>query len=60
MRTAGVNFPEQVLSALRDDRLVIFAGAGVSMGEPANLPKLSMRQLAKIVALGTGQSPDDT
>ena len=54
MRIAGVNFPEQVLSALRDDRLVVFAGAGVSMGEPANLP--DFRQLAKIVARGTGQS----
>ncbi len=55
MRIARVDFPEQVLSALRDDRLVVFAGAGVSMGEPANLPKF--RGLAEIVARGTGQSP---
>ena len=52
MRIAGVDFPEQVLSALRDDRLVMFAGAGVSMGEPANLP--NFRDLASKVAQGTG------
>ena len=54
MRISGVDFPEQMLSALRDDRLVVFAGAGVSMGDPANLP--NFRQLAEIVARGTGQS----
>ncbi len=53
MKIADVNFPEQVLSALRDDRLVIFAGAGVSMGEPANLPDFD--GLARTVAHGTGQ-----
>jgi len=50
---ACVDFPEQVLSALRDNRLVIFAGAGVSMGQPANLPSFS--QLASAVAQGTGR-----
>ena len=55
MRIAGVNFPEQVLSALRDDRLVIFAGAGVSMGEPANLP--SFDALVADIANGTGKGP---
>ena len=54
MRIAGVNFPEPLLSALRDGRLVVFAGAGVSMGPPAKLP--SFRRLAEQVAEGTGQS----
>ena len=30
--------PEEVLSALQDSRLVVFAGAGVSMSPPAGLP----------------------
>lgn len=42
----------QVLDAIRDDRLVVFAGAGVSMGPPANLPDFD--KLAKDIAAGTG------
>jgi len=33
-----VNLPEEVLSALEDGRLVVFAGAGVSMSPPASFP----------------------
>ena len=33
-----VNMPEEVLSALEDGRLVVFAGAGVSMSPPASFP----------------------
>ena len=54
MKIAGVDFPEPLLNALRDGRLVIFAGAGVSMGPPAGLP--DFRRLAEQVAQGTGQS----
>ena len=54
MRISGVDFPEPLLNALRSKRLVVFAGAGVSMGPPASLP--SFRRLAKQVAEGTGQS----
>ena len=54
MRIGGVNFPEALLKALRDGRLVVFAGAGVSMGPPANLP--DFRELARQVAEGTGLS----
>ena len=43
-----------MLKAIRDDRLVVFAGAGVSMGPPAGLP--DFRGLAEQVAEGTGQS----
>lgn len=57
MRFAGIEFPEPLLSALRDDRLVVFAGAGVSMGEPANLP--SFRQLANAIASGTNESLEE-
>ena len=54
MRIGGVDFPEPLLNALRDGRLVVFAGAGVSMGPPANLP--DFRELARQVAEGTGLS----
>ena len=57
MKIAGVEFPNLLLNALRENRLVIFAGAGVSMGPPANLP--SFRRLAEQVADGTGQSIED-
>ena len=54
MKIKGVDFPEPLLNAFRDGRLVVFAGAGVSMGPPAGLP--SFRKLAEGVAEGTGQS----
>ena len=49
-----MEFPEHLLNALRDGRLVVFAGAGVSMGPPAGLP--DFRKLAEQVAEGTGES----
>ena len=52
MRIANtaIDFPEGLLAALRDGRLVVFAGAGVSMGAPAYLP--SFRELARRAADG--------
>ena len=41
-----------MVDALRDGRLVVFAGAGVSMGQPANLPNFDT--LARAIAQGTG------
>ena len=54
MRIAEINFPAPLLNALRDGKLVVFAGAGVSMGEPAYLP--SFKHLAKMIAKGTGKT----
>ena len=54
MKIQGVDFPEPLLNALRDGRLVVFAGAGVSMGPPAGLP--SFRKLAERVAEGISES----
>ena len=54
MKIAGIDFPIDLLNALRDDELVIFAGAGVSMGEPACLP--NFEHLAKMIAEGTGKT----
>lgn len=41
-----------ILDAIRDQKLVIFAGAGVSMGSPADLP--SFYKLAQSISNGTG------
>ena len=54
MKIAGIDFPGALLNALRDGELVVFAGAGVSMGEPACLP--SFKNLAKTIAKGTGKT----
>ena len=58
MRIAGIDFPEKLMHAMRDGRLVIFAGAGVSMGTPALLPNFS--KLADQIAEGTGESKRDS
>ena len=55
---AGVDFPETLIAALRDGRLVIFAGAGVSMGQPAGLP--DFEKLACRIAAGTDKSKEDS
>lgn len=46
-----IQIDNSILDAIRDDRLVIFAGAGVSMGPPANLPDFG--KLANDIAAGT-------
>ncbi len=51
MKIAGIDFPKPLLNALRNDELVVFAGAGVSMGKPANLPDFT--KLAKAIGHGT-------
>jgi hypothetical protein len=50
VRIRSVDFPERLLEAQENGSLVIFAGAGVSMGAPSNLP--SFTQLAKEIAEG--------
>lgn len=45
-----VDLPQALVAAQREGRLVIFAGAGVSMGPPANLP--SLKDLAVQIAGG--------
>lgn len=49
-RFGKIEFPEPVLSALAGDSLVVFAGAGVSMGPPSSLP--SFEQLSRRIAGG--------
>ena len=57
MKLSGIDFPKTLLDALSNDNLVIFAGAGVSMGEPANLP--NFRRLTEAIAEGTGETLKD-
>lgn len=52
-----IDFDDRIIDALRDNRLVIFAGAGVSMGHPSNLS--SFWTLANDIAQGTGFTPKD-
>ena len=53
MKIANIDFPKPLLNALRDGELVVFAGAGVSMGKPACLP--GFEDLANRIAQGTGK-----
>lgn len=56
MKISGLDFPPALIEALRTDKLVVFAGAGVSMPAPANLP--GFEDLAGAVAKGTGETRD--
>ena len=54
-RLGSIDFDDSILDALRDERLVIFAGAGVSVGPPSNLA--SFWKLTVDIAQGTGLAP---
>lgn len=54
-KLGNIEFDDGIIDALRDNRLVIFAGAGVSMGAPSNLS--SFWKLTYDIATGTGQEP---
>jgi hypothetical protein len=54
-KLGAIEFDDPILDALRDDRLVVFAGAGVSMGPPSNLA--SFWGLTCDIAQGTGLTP---
>ncbi|PWG60930.1 SIR2 family protein [Spiribacter halobius] len=57
MKLGVIDFPNEVVDALRDDRLVVLAGAGVSIGAPSNMP--SFGELVDAIAQGTGESPGE-
>lgn len=52
-----IDFDDCILDALRDGRLVVFAGACASMGSPSNLS--SFWNLASDIAQGTGFAPSE-
>ena len=53
MNFSGVDFPEQLIESIKQNQLVIFAGAGVTMAQPANGP--SFTELTNFIAQGTGE-----
>lgn len=56
-KLGAIDFDDSILDALRDDRLVVFAGAGVSMGPPSNLA--SFWELTRGISQGTGFEPSE-
>ncbi|EPV8382413.1 hypothetical protein ACWASM_001055 [Enterobacter cloacae] len=50
-----INFDDRIIDALRDGQIVVFAGAGVSMGPPSNLS--SFWKLTSDIAQGSGYVP---
>jgi hypothetical protein len=57
MKIGSINYPDPLIRAIRRGELVVFAGAGVSMGKPAGLPNFS--GLAGIIARETGEKKSD-
>ena len=57
MKVKKIDFPQPIIKALRDNLLVVFAGAGVSKNPPANLPTFS--ELSKKIVQGTGETQQD-
>ncbi|TKR30188.1 DUF4020 domain-containing protein [Luteimonas gilva] len=55
-RLGNLDFDDRILDAIKDGKLVVFAGAGVSMGPPSNLD--SFWKLAEKIARNTGLAPD--
>ena len=54
MKISGIDFPKPLLNTLNTNQLVVFAGAGVSIPQPAGLP--TFRQLASAIAQGSGET----
>src|SRR6476660_3495814 len=62
MLIGTIDFPPEVVDGQRDGQLVVFAGAGVSMPPPSNLPSFS--DLAAQIGEGcnprnSSESPDE-
>lgn len=51
MRHATIDLPREIEKALRDDTLVVFAGAGVSRGAASALP--DFEGLVQCIAFGS-------
>lgn len=56
-KLGAIDFDDCILDALRDDQLIVFAGAGVSMEPPSNLA--SFWTLTCDIAQGTGLAPSE-
>ena len=58
MKFGTIEFDAAICEALRNGKLVVFVGAGVSMGEPAKFPDFN--QLALRIANGKYSEPNET
>jgi len=56
MNFSGVDFPEQLIESIKQNQLVVFSGAGVSMAQPTKGP--SFTELTNLIAQGTGKCLD--
>lgn len=56
MEIYGVEVPDELINAIKENKLVIFAGAGVSKGAPANLPDFI--ELCQKIAKSTKEKYD--
>ena len=54
MKIKSIEFPDPIITALRNSELVVFAGAGVSTGKPAKLP--NFKGLVKKIEEETGKN----
>lgn len=57
MKIGSINYPDGLIRAIRHEELVVFAGAGISRGAPANLPNFS--GLTDLIATETGEKKLD-
>lgn len=55
-RLGNLDFDDRILDAIKDGKLVVFAGAGVSMGPPSNLD--NFWKLSEKIARHTGLTPE--
>jgi hypothetical protein len=53
LKIKSIDFPNELIRAIRNEKTVVFAGAGVSMGSPANLP--SFKKLAIDISTATNE-----
>lgn len=51
MIISGIEFPNEIIKSIEKNNLVVFVGAGVSMGSPTCLPDFD--KLAFDIARGT-------
>jgi hypothetical protein len=53
MKVGLLEIPDSLLDAIKTQKVVVFAGAGVSMGSPANLPDFPklVRTIAKGISI---------
>jgi len=57
MNINNIDFPNHIIDAIRDDELVVFVGAGVSMGKPTSLP--NFEDLTNKIAEGTDRTKSE-